>query len=182
MTKAGFRADIELGRKLTSLCFTSLASPSRVSTPFQSLPRNALPCLFCPFPLLPNAPFPGLSRVHPGLGAPRSLLLALPALGARGEQHGLMRQPKASGSGRVEGHIPRPPNAVKPQEPAAPHKGAAEKSQVGKVSDLMLNGSERHWLRLLLPAKPGAGPQAKDARGSELEMCQEWVAHGKASS
>lgn len=145
-------------------------------------PGMLFPALLCPSPLLPNAPFPGRSRVHPGLGAPSSLLLALPALGVHGEQPGLTLQPKASGSGRVEGHIPGPPNAVKPQEPAAPHKGAAEKSQVGKVSDLKLNGSERRWLRLRLLAKPRAGPQAKDAQGSELEIRQEWVAHGKASS
>ena len=33
-------------------------------------------------------------------------------------------------------------------KPAAPHKGAAEKSQVGKVSDSRLSGNE----------KPRAGP------------------------
>lgn len=81
---------------------------------FQSLHRNALPCfaLSSPSPpihpstLLPDASFPGLSRVHSGLGSPGSLLLALPPPGAHGEQAGLTLQPEASGSSRAEGHIP----------------------------------------------------------------------------
>ena len=123
------------------------------------LPVLLCPSHPCPQPstLIPVAPFPGLSEVHWGLGSPGSLFSASSSLGVYGEQPGLTPQPEASGSSRAKGHIPGPSQMQPSQpKPAAPHKGAAEKSQVGKVSDLRLSGNEKHWLRPL--AKPGAGP------------------------
>lgn len=111
------------------------------------LPVLLCPSHPCPQPStpIPVAPFPGLSEVHLGLGPPGSLFSASSSLGVYGEQPGLTPQPEASGSSRAKGHIPGPFQMQPSQpKPAAPHKGAAEKSQVGKVSDLRLSGNEKH--------------------------------------
>lgn len=125
------------------------------------------PSLFCsvlplvpppnPSIVLPDASLSGLSRVYSGLGplsassqlCPLGTLAWLCSLRPQG-QAGL----KVTSQGLLDAAKPQEPNWPKP---AAPHKGAAEKSQVGKVSDFRLNGNEKHWLQS--PAKPWAGPR-----------------------
>lgn len=148
MTLADFRADAELGTSPESRVSLGLVVLTQAKQPWDSshctavlLPILLCPCHLCPHPttLSPEAPCPELSEVLSGLSSPGSLWESIES-----KQRGLTARPEASGSSRAKGHIPGPSRmqASRPK-PAAPHKGAAEKSQVGKVSDSRLSGNEK---------------------------------------